>query len=475
MTQADLLVLMPLIVLSVSVIIALVLMSFYRGHRLVAAVAVIAFLSAFALLFISGLATGEGRSLLIVFDGYARYFSGLFFLASAAIVLLSAAYFGRNNSDRQPLYLLFLLATTGAAVLAASGNFATLFLGLEIMSISLYALIAYFRDSRHSIEAGLKYLILAAVSSAFLLFGIALIYAETGSFDFNIALGLFEVKSRNAALLYGAIALLIVGFGFKLGSVPFHLWTPDVYEGSPAPVTSYLAVVSKGAVLAVLFRLLCIIQPDRHGTIMISIIILSAASMLTGNILALRQNNVKRILAYSSISHIGYLLIALAAGRSLALEAVALYIAAYAAATIGIFGVVSACSGDGFEADSISIYRGLFWKRPFLAAVFTISLLSLAGIPLTGGFWAKYYIAMAGLEANLWPMVLLLVVNSVISLYYYLRIVSVLYGRTTEADEVTAAAALSYEEGAVLFLSAAALAWIGVYPAHIMNLIRAIM
>lgn len=476
MTLSDLRGMLPILVLSGSIIVMLLLMSFHRGHRLIAGTAILAFLAAFASLFMTDVPPVGANAPLFVLDGYARFFSGLFLLVSAAVALLARSYLGRSGGDNQPFYVLLVLATTGASVLTASENFAALFLGLEIMSVSLYALIAYLRDSPLCIEAAMKYLILAAISSAFLLFGVALIYAESGSLDFSIMRRIVVAGKHDHVMMNAAMGLLIVGFGFKLGAVPFHMWTPDVYEGAPVPVTSYIATVSKGAMFSLLFKFYHVVGGERYGTIALIILFISAASMVAGNILAIRQDNVKRILAYSSIAHIGYLLISLVAGSGLALDAVALYLATYLVTTIGAFGVVSVLSVPGRDAGSIEDFRGLFWSRPLLAAVFTTALLSLAGIPLTGGFWAKYYIAMTGMEAGLWPMVLLLVLNSAISLYYYLRIVSALFS-APQAEEGTgpAQATVSFGCACVLFIAAATLLWIGIYPQPIIDLIHSVM
>ena len=321
-----------------------------------------------------------------------------------------------------------------------------------------------------SIEAGIKYLILAAVSSAFVLFGMALVYAEIGSMDFiDIALptGLLGVHSLP---LTAGLALITIGLGFKLAVVPFHLWTPDVYEGAPAPVTAFVSTVSKGAVFAVVLRFFNMVDIHISGPIFMIFTIIAIASMFTGNLLALFQSNVKRILAYSSISHLGYLLVTLLASGALAATAAAFYLSAYFITTLGAFGVVTVLSMKERDADRMDDYRGLAWRKPWLAAVLTAMLLSLAGIPLTAGFVGKFYVAAAGVGSGLWLLVIILTVNSALGLYYYLRIIVALYTRREE--DVTAAPRLSLSGSAVLAGLTFLLVWFGIYPAPVIQMIQ---
>src|SRR5690606_35499075 len=259
--------------------------------------------------------------------------------------------------------------------------------------------------------------------SAFLLFGIALVYAETGTLGFAA----LAAAAGSAPGLYclSGVALLLAGIGFKLSVVPFHMWAPDVYEGAPAPVTAFLAVVSKCAVFALLLRYSLSAGAFGFTGLVAILSAIAVLSMLAGNLLALLQDNVKRILAYSSIAHLGYALVAFLAGGALAVEAVSIYLAMYAITTLGAFAVVAALSRSGAErdADRLEDYAGLFWMRPWLAAAFAAMLLSLAGIPLTLGFIGKFYAVASGVSASLWIPVGALVVGSVISLYYYLRII----------------------------------------------------
>jgi NADH-quinone oxidoreductase subunit N len=400
------------------------------------------------------------------------FYFGLLIAADIGIALLIYDYLGKRDVHHEELYILLLLATVGAMVLVASSHFASFFLGLETLSISLYAMIAYLRLSR-PIEAGIKYLILAAASAAFLLFGMALVYADLGTMEFARMAQIVSAGTGRGGFLVPGLALIITGIGFKLAVVPFHLWTPDVYEGAPAPVTAFIATVSKGAMFALLMRYFYRSGGMAEQQIVLVFTIVAVASMIAGNLLALLQGNVKRILAYSSIAHMGYLLVAFLAGGQLAVEAVMFYLVAYFVTTLGAFGVVSVLSGSNSEPEQIEDYRGLFWHRPALASVFTIMLLSLAGIPVTAGFIAKFYIVAAGTSTALWALVIILVVSSVIGLFYYLRLIGVMY-LTPETQVTTIALRPSSIGGVVLGTLTALLLWLGIYPGPLLHVVEGV-
>ncbi len=321
-----------------------------------------------------------------ILDSYSVLYMAILLAAAGFVFLFAYDYLDRRQEHREEFYLLVLLATTGSMVLAASRNFASLFLGLELLSVALYALIAYLRHERVCIEAGIKYLVLAASSSSVLLFGLALIYSETGSMDLSQFVTISNSGPGGSVVLLAGTMLALVGIGFKLAVVPFHMWTPDVYEGAPLPVTAFVATVSKGGMFALVLRWF---HPAASGGLRGAtgavLAVIAIASMLSGNLLALRQMNVKRILAYSSIAHMGYLLVALLAGGALGLAAGTYYLIAYLVTILGAFGTMTALSGARREAASIESYRGLFWERPMVAGVFTTMLLSLAGIPSDRG------------------------------------------------------------------------------------------
>ncbi|MGD0884694.1 MAG: NADH-quinone oxidoreductase subunit N [Thermodesulfovibrionales bacterium] len=475
MNATDLFALSPLVALAAGAVVVMLAIAFHRDHRIIATGTLAILALAFALIpSASSLAPRQITPLLIV-DRYALLYMGLIFAAGFAVAALSFGYLEKLQGTHEEFYLLLLLATLGSAVLVASNHFASFFLGLELLSVALYALFAYLRQQDRGIEASVKYLILAAVSAAFLLFGMALIYAEIGTMEFR------EIVSRTATMdthnlfLLTGMAMIIVGAGFKLAVVPFHLWTPDVYEGAPAPVTAFVATVSKGSMFALLLRYFTVVDMHTYSSLFLVFTIIALLSMSVGNLLALLQNNIKRMLAYSSIAHLGYLLVAFLSSGPLRVTAVTYYLVAYFVTTLGAFGIVTVLSGTDREADSIDDYRGLAFHRPWLAALFTASLLSLAGIPLTAGFVGKFYIVAAGIGSALWLLVVMLVLNSAIGLFYYLRVIVAMYLVLPEEEvqEIHAVPSrLSLLEGLVLAVLTFLLIWLGVYPSPLIHMIQ---
>ncbi|HEX7940654.1 MAG TPA: proton-conducting transporter membrane subunit, partial [Gemmatimonadaceae bacterium] len=311
MTATDIGPIAPLVIVAATVVVVTIAVSVRRSHRVTAILTLAGLAVAFVVLSAAWRTRGSPpvAAALLVMDAYARLYAGLVLAATAAVALLSYGYLDEWREQREEYYLLLLLASLGALILVAAAHFVSFFLGLELLSVSLYGLIAYPRRRADAIEAGLKYLVLAATSAAFLLFGIALIYADAGTLAFA-QMPLAAIRTPAGAATAAGIALIIVGFGFKLALVPFHLWTPDVYQGAPAPITAFVATVSKGAMFALLFRFFSLIDVPAHRALWIAFALLAAASMIVGNLLALMQDNVKRLLAYSSIAHLGYLLVA---------------------------------------------------------------------------------------------------------------------------------------------------------------------
>ena len=434
MTSADLSAILPLICVGAAAIAVMLMIAVHRSYVTAFLLTLTGLAAAVATLPWMARAAPHPLSLLLSLDGYAALYTGLLVLAAAGSVLLAFGYLRKYESNREEFFILMLLATLGAVVLAAGNHFASFFLGIELLSVSLYALVAYPHKTQAHTEAGVKYLILAAVSSSFILFGMALIYADSGSMAIDRigpALRGIPLQGGDPWLLAG-LAMMVVGIGFKLAVVPFHLWTPDVYQGAPAPVTAFVATVSKGGVLAALLRLFPPGDIQTDSSLFFVFSAIAIASMLAGNLLALLQNNVKRILAYSSIAHLGYMLVAFLAGRSQGVSAVTFYLTTYFISTLGAFGVITVLSGPGHEMESLDDYRGLFWRRPWLAGVFSAMVLSLAGLPLTAGFIGKFYLVMAGVGTTLWTLVIVLVLSSTIGLYYYLRILFTFYVQQPE-------------------------------------------
>lgn len=475
MVSADFMALLPLLVTAASSLIVLLLAAFHRAHGLAAGVTSSGLAVALMTLPVASLVAPRQVTALLMVDAYAIFYIGLMLAASLAIAGLSYGYLEKRGGRQEEFYVLLLLATLGAITLAAATHLASFFLGLELLSLSLYVLIAYVRTDRQPLEAGLKYLILSGTSSAFLLFGMALLYFQSGAMGFAaMASDLGRQAELSIQFLVGLV-LILTGVGFKLAVVPFHMWAPDVYQGAPAPVTAFVATASKGAMFALLLRYFTEIAAFRSMALWWTLAGIAALSMFVGNLLALLQDNVKRMLAYSSIAHLGYLLVALLAGGPLAVEAVTVYLAAYFITTIGAFGVVAVLSGPGGEADSMEDYRSLFRRRPWIAAVFTIMLLSLAGIPLTAGFLGKFYVIAAGVDASLWLLLILLVANSVIGLFYYLRVIVAMFTETGLGDDrvwKAPAMSTSYLDGFVLAALSGLLFWLGLYPEPLIGLVR---
>jgi NADH-quinone oxidoreductase subunit N len=469
MNAADIIALLPILVISATAVVVMLGIAVKRSHVFVAGLTLTGLAGAFLSIFAAApLAPRQVTSLLLV-DKFALFYMGVIIASAAVVAALSYDYFKNRYEHREELYLLLLIATAGCAVLVASTHFVSFLLGLEILSVSLYALIAYLKERDRSLEAGIKYLILASASAAFLLFGMAIIYAGTGTMEFSrireISLG-----GAGLALLIPGVVLTVTGIGFKLGVVPFHLWTPDVYEGAPAPMAAFVATTSKTAMVALLLRYAYLSGAWEYRGVFLVFATIAIASMCAGNLLALQQRNVKRILAYSSIAHFGYILVGFIAGGAMGIEAVSFYLVAYTATLLAALGVVTVLSGTARDADDIEDYRGLFWQRPLLASVLTVALLSLAGIPATMGFVSKFYVLAAGAGASAWALILVLAITSVAGLFYYLRIVVALYSvaplghaliPTTSRGGVFVVAALSI-----------ALIWFGVYPTSLLKLVH---
>jgi NADH-quinone oxidoreductase subunit N len=458
-----LLALLPLLLVASTSVIVMLAAAVHRSHAVALGLTLAGLAGAFLSVFFGHL---RQVTALLVIDSYALFFMGLIVAASFTVALLAYGYLAEREGNREEFYILILVATFGAMVLAASTHFVSFFLGLEILSVALYALISYLHGRALPVEAGIKYLILAAASAAFLLFGMALIYARMAQL-------LASRVAVNPALLLPGVILIVTGIGFKLALVPFHMWTPDVYEGAPAPVTAFVATVSKGGMFALLLRYFHQTGAHSFSPVFLVISMIAVASMLAGNLLALLQNNVKRILAYSSIAHMGYLLVAFQIGGPLGGGAAAFYLVAYFVMTLGAFGVVTLLSERQRDADLLDDYRGLFWRRPALALVFTAMLLSLAGIPLTAGFLGKFYIVAAGASAGAWALILILVTTSAIGLFYYLRIVVVLYQQPAASDRAHEPIPLRAPAAAmVLAALTVILVWLGVYPTPLLRAIQ---
>lgn len=464
--------LLPLIILAGAMPLLMIILCFVRSHVLTFYVTLLAIAASLAVLATTAPLGARKVGILFIFDGLTLFYSGLLLAGSIAVVVLSHEYLIGRSGDKEEYYVLLLGAIVGALVLVASCHFASFFLGLELLSISLYPLIAYLRTAPYDAEAGIKYLVISGAASAFLLFGMALVYGSTGTMEFSLIGKRLAGFAAGGPMALAGMVFLVVGIGFKIGLVPFHMWTPDVYEGSPAPVAAFIATISKGSMIGLVLRYFSGFSLSDYPRLFVIFAIMAIASMFTGNLLALFQTSIKRLLAYSSIAHFGYLLVALLSAGPLKVPAATYYLVAYVATTLGAFGVVTLFSGKEHDADGIDAYEGMGRRRPWLGGTLAFMLLSLAGMPLTAGFIAKFYVVAAGIGSALWALVAVLIVNSAIGLFYYLRVITALY--RTPASEVPQGPSCGITARVVMVVLLAAVLWWGIYPSPLITLIQTI-
>ncbi|OON37114.1 NADH-quinone oxidoreductase subunit N [Izhakiella australiensis] len=476
-TSQQLIALLPMLIVGLTVVMVMLSIAWRRNHFVNATLTVIGLnLALLSLWFVGHVGPMDVTPLLRV-DGYSMLYTGLVLLASLATCTFAYPWLAGFPDNKEEFYLLVLIAALGGLLLASANHLASLFLGIELISLPLFGLTGYAFRQKRSLEASIKYTILSAAASSFLLFGIALIYANSGNLSFAGLGHSLNDGMISQPLLLAGVGMMIVGLGFKLSLVPFHLWTPDVYQGAPAPVSTFLATASKIAIFGVVMRLFLYAPVTDNESVRVVLAIIAFASILFGNIMAISQSNIKRLLGYSSIAHLGYLLVALIAVQShqLPLETVGVYLAGYLFSSLGSFGVVSLMSSPyrGPDAESLYSYRGLFWHRPILAAVMTVMMLSLAGIPMTLGFIGKFYVLAVGVNAHLWWLTGAVVVGSAIGLYYYLRVTVSLYLNPPELMQRDTPANWAFTAGGVVVLISAILVLaLGVYPQPLITLVQ---
>jgi len=474
LTSDSFIALLPILITSATAILVMLSIAIRRHHWWNATLTVVGLNLALASIVIAARVTPQLVTPLLMVDGYALFYMAIILIATLGCATLSYAYMEGYPGNREEMYLLLTLACVGGLVLACARHMASLFIGLELLSVPVYAMIAYVFREKRSLEGGIKYMVLSAVASAFLLFGMALIYSQFGKLGFA-ELGA-QIGDAHGPLVFAGVALMLVGLGFKLSLAPFHLWTPDVYEGAPAAVGAFLATGSKVAVFAVLLRFIGEAPAAHMGILRTVLTAVAIASILIGNLLALTQSNLKRLLGYSSIAHFGYVLVAIIAGSGITFEAVGVYLLTYVVTTLGAFGVVALMSSPyrGHDADALSHYRGLFWRRPYLTAVLTAMMLSLAGIPITAGFIGKFYIIAAGVDAQLWLLLGAVVIGSAIGLYYYLRVMVTSFLSAPGMARYDAELNWGQQAGGIMVLALTGLMFfLGIYPQPILQLIRA--
>jgi NADH-quinone oxidoreductase subunit N len=435
-----------------------------RGsQRLLGVIGLIGSLAALAATLYQAQYPGLGFWNMVQVDAFSVFFHCLVTTVTAVVILTSYEYMQVQQIRAGEYYGLILFGAVGMCLMSSAMELVLIFIALEISSISTYILAGFRRRAAISSEASLKYFLLGSFATAFFLYGVALMFGATGSTNIGV------IREKLAAgpiplLAYTGVAFMFVGLGFKVAAAPFHIWTPDVYEGAPAPVVGFMSTAPKAAVFAVLLRI--VFEAHAPGVSWL-IWVAAALSMTIGNLAALVQDNVKRLLAYSSIAHAGYLLVAYAALPNNGIPAAMFYTASYAAMKVGAFAVVSHFAGAGERYVTLQDYEGLGRRSPLLAATLTVFLLSLIGIPMTGGFFAKFYVFSAALQNNLVGLVIIGVLNSAIGAYYYLRIIVAMYMR--ESREQVALSPVPLGLGAALAVSLIVTLYLGVLPGRVLE------
>jgi NADH-quinone oxidoreductase subunit N len=463
---ADYVRILPEIVLAVFGMTVMVLDPFIEERRNQKTLGIIALLGSLAALVATLFQSqypGLGFWNMVQVDSFSVFFHFLVAAITAVVILTSFEYMKVQRIRAGEYYALVLFGAVGMSLMSSAVELVLIFIALEISSISTYILAGFRLRAAISSESSLKYFLLGSFATAFFLYGVALMFGATGSTSITTIAN--ALHARDIPLLaYIGVALMFVGLGFKVAAAPFHVWTPDVYEGAPAPVVGFMSTAPKAAAFAVLLRVM--FQADAPGRLWL-IWVVAALSMTLGNIGALVQDNVKRLLAYSSIAQAGYMLIAFGGLPNNGIAAVMFYTASYAAMNVGAFAVISHISGEGERFVTLEDYEGLGRRSPLLAAILTIFLLSLIGIPITGGFFAKFYVFSAALQANLVGLVIIGVLNSAVASYYYLRLIVVMYMR--EAREDVPVSPIPIGLGAALAISLAATIYLGVLPGRLLD------
>ena len=463
---ADYIRILPEIVLALFGMLIMVLdplMDERSSQKTLGGIALLGSLAALAATLYQAHSPGLAFSDMVQVDSFSIFFHFLIITVTAVVILTSYGYMEVQQIRAGEYYGLILFGALGMCLMSSAVELVLIFIALEISSISTYILAGFRRRAAISSEASVKYFLLGSFATAFFLYGVALMFGATGSTSINV-IGQTLRSGVVPMLAYAGIALMFVGLGFKVAAAPFHVWTPDVYEGAPAPVVGFMSTAPKAAVFAVLLRIM--FEANAPGRLWL-IWVAAALSMTIGNLGALVQNNVKRLLAYSSIAHAGYLLVAFAALPENGIPAAMFYTASYAAMNVGAFAVISHFAGTGERRVNMEDYSGLGRRSPFLAASLTIFLLSLIGIPITGGFFAKFYVFSAALQANLIWLTIIGVLNSAVGAYYYLRIIIVMYMR--EPREETPVAPVPLGLGTALVVSLAATIYLGVLPGRVLE------
>lgn len=466
---ADYIRILPEIVLSVFGIVVMLLeplLDEETGQKVLGLIALMGALAGLAATWVMAQSPGLAFWNMVQVDKFSVFFHVLVIAIAAVVILSSYEYMAVQRIRAGEYYALILFGVVGMALMSSAIELVLIFIALEISSISSYVLAGFRRHEAASAESSLKYFLLGSFATAFFLYGVALMFGATGSTNID-QIGRTLQAGPIPLLAFVAVAFMFVGLGFKVAAAPFHIWTPDVYEGAPAPVVGFMSTAPKAVAFAVLLRVVFVINV--HGLFWV-IWVSAALSMTLGNVGALVQNNVKRLLAYSSIAHAGYLLVAFAAAPGLGTSAAMFYTAAYAAMNLGAFAVVSHFANSGERFVTLEDYEGLGRSSPLLAAMLTIFLLSLIGIPMTGGFFAKFYVFSAAVKANLIWLTIIGVLNSGVGAYYYLRIVVMMYMRESRKEVPVTPVPLAL--GLALAACLAATLYLGMLPSRVLQYVQ---
>jgi NADH-quinone oxidoreductase subunit N len=424
--QHDLLTLLPELILAVGAMAAL-LIGAVRGDKATKFLSgLIVLLMAVAAYFMLAAPDATAFHGAFVVDGFSRFAKALILLSAAVCTTMAQSFADDEGRVRFELPVLIALSTLGMMLMVSASSFISLYLGLELQSLALYVLAAFNRDSARSTEAGLKYFVLGALSSGMLLYGVSLIYGFTGTVDFSGVAAAVKASGVGIGLIFGLV-FLIAGLAFKLSAVPFHMWAPDVYEGAPTPIVAFFSSAAKVAAFALFIRAILIPFPEAIHQWQQIVVVVSVLSMALGAVAAIGQENIKRLMAYSSIGHMGYALLGLAAGTQLGVQGMLFYLVFYAVTNLGVFVCIQAMRRDGEAVETIADLAGLARTRPRMAFALAALMLSLAGLPPLAGIFAKIYVFLAAVEAHLYIPAVLGFLASAVGAYYYLRIVKVMY------------------------------------------------
>ncbi len=461
----------PILVLSAFSLIALLVNALMKDSaKVVFGVSVVGVITAAAFAVHTFPMNTTAFSDMLLVGGYASFFSVLFLMITLLTLFISKPFFEREEYHFGEYYVLLLLAAIGMVMLGSSADLITVFLGIEIMSVSFYVLAGFMRGKLSANEAALKYFLLGAFATGFLLYGIALIYGSTGTTNLLRIVTMYPQAFADPLHIIGW-GLILIGFGFKVAAVPFHMWVPDVYEGAPTPVTAFMSTGGKAAAFSAFVIAFSVPMSMKDERLILIVAVLAAASMLLGNWFGLSQMNLKRMLAYSSIAHAGYMLVGIASATSMGQQGIAFYLVAYALTNLGAFGVISILEKVNGSNLNYEDYAGLGKRSPALAAFLAMFMFSLTGLPPFAGFVGKYYLFASAVQSQLTWLAIFGVITSLFSTYYYLRVIVYMYFREAVSSEEIVLPKLTY---AAVILCAAGVLILGLFPALILDLMKSI-